>query len=60
MSQNFNYSFDEYLEAKSLKIQEIIGDGHCLINPVAYNLKSFNYEQIIESLKVESNSSEWQ
>ena len=60
MSQNFNYSFDEYLEAKSLIIQEILGDGHCLINAVAYNLKSFNYEQIIESLKVESNSSEWQ
>ena len=45
---------------ESLIIQEILGDGHCLINAVAYNLKSFNYEQIIESLKVESNSSEWQ
>lgn len=60
MNQNFNYSFDEYIEAKSLIIHEIAGDGHCLINAVAFNLKSLNYYQIIESLKLESNSSEWQ
>ena len=52
MSQNFNCSFDEYIEAKSLRIQEILGDGHGLINAVAFNLKSLNYDQIIESSDV--------